>query len=147
MKLRVLLVDDHSVIRDALRMILETESDIEVVGEVADGRGVNEAVGQTHPDVVCMDVNMPHLNGIEATQQLLAVYPQVKVIGLSVHASQAIVGVIFSAGVTGYVIKADAANELAQAIRQVSQGQTYFSQGLGLTSVGEMARDARAPMR
>lgn len=140
MTLRVLLVDDHELIRESLRMILELEADLEVVGEVADGRRVLEAVGQSRPDVVCMDINMPHLNGIEATRQVLAVYPDVKVIGLSAHASLAIVGVLFNAGATGYLIKPDAGKELAQAIRRVSQGQIYYSRGLGLMSTADMAR-------
>lgn len=140
MKLRVLLVDDNTSIRDALRMILEMESDIEVIGEVDDSRGVVEAVAQTRPDVVCMDVNMPYLNGIEATRAVLAVHPRIRVIGLSVHASIAIVGVIINAGATGYVIKSDAGNELPQAIRLVSQGQNYFSRELGLASVADLGR-------
>ena len=140
MKLRVLLVDDHTSIREALRLILEMESDIEVIGEVNDSREVVEAVEQTRPDVVCMDVNMPYLNGIEATRAVLAVHPQIRVIGLSVHANIAIVGVIINAGAKGYIIKSDAGNELPQAIRLVSQGQNYFSRELGLTSVADLGR-------
>jgi two-component system response regulator DegU len=140
MTLRVLLVDDHELIRESLRMILELEPDLDVVGEVTDGHGVLDAVGQTRPDVVCMDINMPYLNGIEATRQVLAVYPDVKVIGLSAHASLAIVGVLFNAGATGYLIKSDAGKELAQAIRRVSQGHSYYSRGLGLMSTADMAR-------
>lgn len=143
MTLRVLLVDDNMLIREGLRMTLEMEPDIEVVGEVADGRGVLDAVGETCPDVVCMDVNMLHVDGIKATQQVLAVHPQIKVIGLSVHASLAIVGLLFDAGASGYVIKSAASNELAQAIRRVNQGQSYLSLGLGLTGIADLERYMR----
>lgn len=147
MTLRVLLVDDNMLIREGLRLTLEMEPGIEVVGEVADGRGVLDAVGETHPDVVCMDINMRQMDGIKATQQVLAVYPHIKVIGLSVHASLAIVGLLFDAGATGYVIKSAAGNELSQAIRQVSQGQSYFSQGLGLTGIADLERYMRPATR
>ncbi len=140
MKLRVLLVDDHLLFLASLRMILEMDPGIEVVGEVTNGRGVLEAIGQSNPDVVCMDINMPDLNGIEATQQLLAVHPHVKVIGLSVHASLASVVVMFNAGASGYVIKSDAGKELLQAIYLVSQGQSYLSLRLGLNDIAELSR-------
>ena len=147
MTLRVLLVDDNRLIREGLRMTLEMEPDIEVVGEVADGREVLDAVGKTCPDVVCMDVNMLQMDGIKATQQVLGVHPEIKVIGLSVHASLAIVGLLFDAGATGYVIKSAAGAELSQAIRQVSQGQTYLSQGLGLTGIADLERYMRRGTR
>ena len=140
MKFRILLVDDHAMSRDALRLMLEMESDIEVVGEVSNGRDVLEAVKRTRPDVVCMDVNMPQLNGIEATRQVLAEHASVKVIGLSVHASVAIVGLLCKVGATGYVIKSDAGSELPQAIRCVMQGQHYFSRELGVSSIAELER-------
>jgi DNA-binding NarL/FixJ family response regulator len=147
MTLRVLLVDDNMLIREGLRMTLEMEPDIEVVGEVADGREVLDAVGKTCPDVVCMDVNMLQMDGIKATQQVLGVHPEIKVIGLSVHASLAIVGLLFDAGATGYVIKSAAGAELSQAIRQVSEGQTYLSQGLGLTGIADLERYMRRGTR
>ena len=140
MKLRILLVDDHTMSRDALRLMLEMEPDIEVVGEVSNGLDVLEAVQRTRPDVVCMDVNMPQLNGIDATRQVLAAHPEVKVIGLSVHASIAIVGLLCRVGANGYVIKSDAGGELPQAIRCVMQGQHYFSRALGVTNFAELER-------
>jgi DNA-binding NarL/FixJ family response regulator len=131
MKLRVLLADDSAMIREILRMILEMAPDIDVVGEVGNGRDVLIAVDKTSPDVVCMDINMPGMNGIEATQQLLAVHPNVKVIGLSVHTDHAQVADIIAAGARGYVVKEDAGSEMLSAIRAVCRCQTYFSRSLG----------------
>lgn len=133
MKLRVLLVDDSSMIRDILRMILEMAPDIDVVGEVGDGRDVLIVVDKTCPDVVCMNINMPGMNGIEATRQLLAAHPLVKVIGLSVSTDHAQVADIIAAGASAYVVKEDAGSELPDAIRAVCRGpcQTYFSRSLG----------------
>ena len=82
MKYKVLLADDHALFLDALRMVLELESDIEVVAQVSDGTHVLQAVLQTNPDVVCMDINMPGMNGVDATRQLIAHLPTLKVIGL-----------------------------------------------------------------
>lgn len=142
MKLRVLLVDDNLLILESLRKILEAAPDIEVVGVVANGAKVLEAVGKARPDVVCMDINMPGLSGIEATRQLLAVHPKMKVIGLSVHTSMASVVVMLNAGAMGFVTKSDTGSELLQAIRMVSQSQTYLSVGLRLHGAAELGRFA-----
>jgi DNA-binding NarL/FixJ family response regulator len=127
MKLRVLLADDHAMVRKALRMLLEITPDIEVVGEAEDGQAVLDAVGTFSPDVICMDINMPGLNGIEATRQLVTAHAKVKVIGLSVHTDVALVADMIDAGASGYLVKSNAARELLQAIRQVSMEQKYFS--------------------
>ncbi|MCX7176310.1 MAG: response regulator transcription factor [Proteobacteria bacterium] len=132
MKLRVLLADDHALLRDALHMVLELAPDIEVVGEAIDGNDVLRMVGESRADVVCMDLTMPGLNGVEATRQLLAKYPNVKVIGLSAHRDQRRVATMIEAGAHGYVVKSDAGTELLQAIRKVCQNQTYFSAVLGI---------------
>lgn len=141
MKLRVLLVDDNLLILESLRMILEAASDMEVVGVVANGARVLEEVANASPDVVCMDINIPDLNGIEATRQLLALHPKVKVIGLSVHTGLASVVAMTIAGATGFITKSDT-GELLQAIRMVSQNQTYFSVGLRLKDAAELGRFA-----
>lgn len=120
MKLLVLLAEDHPLMRAALRMVLEAAPDIEVVAEVANGGDILDAVGRLGPDVVCMDINMPGLNGIEATRQLLARHAKVKVIGLSVHADAAVVAEMLGAGAAAYVVKSNAASELLPAIRGVS---------------------------
>lgn len=138
MKLRVLLVDDHALILEGLCMMLALETDMEVVGKVTDACKVLEAVARTQPDVVCMDINIPNLNGIEATQQVLAAHPKLKVVGLSAHGSPAIIGLLFKAGATGYIIKSNASKDLPPAIRLVSQGLTYLSPALGPYDIAEL---------
>lgn len=140
MKLRVLLADDHTMFRQALRMALETTPDIEVVGETADGRGVLQAVAEYRPDVVCMDLTMPGLDGIEATRQLLVAHPGVKVIGLSCHVERQRVTDMLEAGALGYVVKMTAGSELIPAIRAVSLNQTYFSAELDIADTAELHR-------
>ena len=137
---RVLLADDHDLFRQALRQTLEVAADIEVVAEAANGLAAIECAQQVLPDVVCMDVNMPGLDGVDATARLLDVQPDVKVIGLSAHFDLHLVARMISAGAHGYVIKHSAGAELVLAIRAVSRHKTYLSPGLGITSTAELAR-------
>ena len=117
MTARILLADDHAMVREALRMLLERAAGIDVVAEVANGLAVLDAVSQTQPDVVCMDINMPGMNGIEATRQLLAAHPGLKVIGLSAHADEERIAAMIAAGAVGYVVKSNAGTELLEMIR------------------------------
>ena len=133
MKLRVFLADDHAMFSDALRMTLEMEPDIEVVAQVQDGADVVAAALLAKPDVVCMDINLPGLSGVEATQALLARMPHVKVIGLSAHSDSHKVAQMATAGALGYVAKAQAGEEVAQAIRSVYANRPYFSPQAGYT--------------
>ena len=126
LKLKILLADDHQLFREALRSMLEKEPDIEVVGEVGDGRDVLRVAGQTLPDVVCMDVGMPGVNGIEATRRLVAGHPRVKVIGVSAFYDRRFVLDMLNAGATGYVTKGEAGDELLRAIHAVRRNQTYL---------------------
>lgn len=142
MMLRVMLADDHAVFREALRMYLELAPDMEVVAEASDGRNVLQSVDQARPDVVCMDLNMPGLDGIETTRQLLIIQPNAKVIGLSASVDLVRVAEMFSAGALGYVLKGSAGEELLAAIRSVSNNQSYLSPELGLKDVAELARYA-----
>lgn len=139
MKFRVLLADDHAMFRKALRMALEMASDVEVVGEAANGADVLRLFGESLPDVVCMDLNMPGLNGVETTRQLLALYPEVKVIGLSCHVEPHRVAEMFNAGALGYVVKMSAGTDLLPAIRQVTQNQPYLSAELGIRDLADLA--------
>ena len=123
---RVLLADDHQLFRDALRLLLEKEIDVQIVAETGNGLDVVMLSRDTHPNIVCMDVNMPGMNGIEATQRLLASYPDIKVIGLSSMTEQSIVLGMLEVGASGYVSKGAAGNELVRAIRTVRNGQKYF---------------------
>ena len=124
--MRVLLVEDHTMFREAIRLMLGQEPDIEVVGELADGSGVAQAVEQLRPDLVVMDVSMPGVNGIEATRALLARHPGQKVLALSAFNYRQFVTEMLQAGATGYVIKSAAGQQLVQAIRMAAQGKTYL---------------------
>ena len=126
MSIRVLLVDDHAMFREALRLMLSQDASIRVVGELGDGVRVAEAVEQLQPDVVVMDVSMPHVNGIEATRTLLACHPQVRVVALSGFNYKQFVLEMLDAGVTGYVIKSAAAHQLIQAIVSAAAGERYL---------------------
>ena len=122
----VLLVEDHAMFREAIRLLLRQESDIEVVGELGDGSGVSKVVDELHPDLVVMDVSMPGVNGIEATRALLARHPGKKVLALSAFNYRQFVTEMLQAGATGYVIKSAAGQQLVQAIRMAAQGKTYL---------------------
>ncbi|OGB32699.1 MAG: hypothetical protein A3F78_07775 [Burkholderiales bacterium RIFCSPLOWO2_12_FULL_61_40] len=137
MKIRVMLADDHALFRDALRMVLEMAPDMEVVAEAENGHQVLDCMAQFQPDVVCMDLSMPGMNGLETTRHLCSSYPHARIIGLSAHADLDRVVEMHRAGALGYVTKANAADELHTAIRQVCQGQTYFSSEIGLRHMVE----------
>jgi len=126
MKVRVLLADDHQLLRDALRALLEKEATLEIVGETGDGLEVVNLARQTRPDVVCMDINMPGMNGIETTRRLIAACPDVKVIALSALTDQRYVLDMIDAGASAYVSKAAASDELLHAIKAVRNGKNYF---------------------
>ena len=132
MSLRILLADDHALFRDALRMTLAGEADMVVVAEAGSGEAVAALVALHSPDVVCMDLSMPGMDGVQATQLLLASHPGVKVIGLSAHVDEESARDMLRAGASGYVVKMHAGSELAPAIRAVAMGQVYISPELDL---------------
>jgi DNA-binding NarL/FixJ family response regulator len=123
----ILLVDDHQMMRDGLRAVLEQEPDFHVAGEAADGREALEACESLRPDVVVMDVGMPGLNGIEATRLLRTRSPRSRVVALSMNADRRYVQAMFSAGAWAYLVKSSASDELIRAIRAVAQGEKYVS--------------------
>jgi DNA-binding NarL/FixJ family response regulator len=127
MKTKILIADDHRLFRDGLRTLLEKRGDLEVVGETVDGPGTVAAAKRLNPDIILMDVTMPELNGIEATRQILADHPQIRVIMLSMHADQRFVVESLRAGAVGYLVKDCAIDELLEAIRAVSKNQRYLS--------------------
>jgi two-component system NarL family response regulator len=126
MKQRVLLADDHQLFREALRSLLEKDPELEVVAETGDGIDVIRLTRETSPDIVCMDVNMPGLNGIETTRQVKATWPGVKVIALSAYCDQRYVLDMINAGALAYVTKAAAGVELLRAIESVSGNRSYL---------------------
>ena len=134
-KIRVMLADDHEFMRDALGMFLEIQPDIEIVAQAVDGLDVLAQIESSNPDIICMDINMSRLNGIEATRQLLVLQPGIRVIGLSAYAARSDVEAMFRAGAVGYVVKGSAGAELLQAIHAVVQGQTYVSPELGIADL------------
>jgi len=127
MKIRILLVDDHKILRDGICSLVKGYDDMEVVGEAADGRTALRLVQELSPDVVIMDISMPDLNGIDATRKITADYPEVKVIALSMHYDKQFVSEIFKAGASGYLIKDSAFDELEHAVRVVMQNKTYIN--------------------
>lgn len=149
MKLRIVLADDHQMFRHALRALLENDPGIEVVGEAADGEALLRLVEQTPVDIVCIDIGMPGMNGIEATRRLHAVRPDIRVIGLSAYADRQFVIDLLNAGAHGYVTKADASDELLRAIHNVRQGRTYLCPDVAgaIASALRFGTDAQASAR
>lgn len=126
-RITVLLAEDHMIVREGLKKLLESESDIEIVGEATTGRQAVELTQKLHPDVIVMDIAMPQMNGLEATRQILKAFPKVKVIILSAHSDDAYVENATSLGAMGYLIKQTSAHFLSEAIREVHKGNTFFS--------------------
>jgi len=126
-KIGILLVDDHAVVRQGLRALLAAEEDMEVVGEAENGRQAVTLAKQTSPDVVVMDVAMPLLSGLEATRQILKQAPAAKVLVLSSYGDDDCVQGLMDAGAAGYLIKQTAANDLLKGIREVQNGNAFFS--------------------
>ena len=127
MTTKILLADDHQMVLEGLASLLANEEGLEVVGQARDGRMAVRLVEELSPDVVVMDVNMPEMNGIDATRQVLAQSPDVKVIALSMHSDKRFVLQMLKAGANGYLLKEAAFRELARAIRCVRAGETYLS--------------------
>jgi DNA-binding NarL/FixJ family response regulator len=130
MGIRIIIADDHQILRQGLKSLLEQEPDMEVVAEAEDGYQTVALTRQFHPHVVIMDVNMPELNGIEATRQILDEFPDVKIIALSMHADQRFVINMLRAGARSYLLKDCAMEELAKAIRLVMVNKTHLSPGV-----------------
>ena len=127
MPYRILLADDHKIIRDGLRSLLEKETDMVVAGDAENGRKALQLTRKLNPDVVIMDVSMPDLNGMDAARQILGEHPGVKVVALSMHSEKQYVEGMLKAGVSGYLLKDTAFEELVKAIRVVCSGKKYLS--------------------
>jgi DNA-binding NarL/FixJ family response regulator len=125
--IRTILADDHTIVREGLRALLQADKGIEVVAEAHNGREAVEMAAAHHPDVVVMDIAMPLLNGLEATRQILAASPTVKVLILSAHSDDAYIDRVISVGAAGFLIKQTSAQVLAKAIHEVMEGNAFYS--------------------
>lgn len=143
-KAKVLLVDDHVVVRQGLKALFADEPDIEVVGEASNGREALERLEELGPDVVLMDISMPGLNGIEATRQIQVRHPEVKVVVLSMHANEEYVFQVLQAGASGYVLKQSDSLEVLTAIRAAVAGGSFLSPPISRTVIEDYVRRAEA---
>jgi len=125
MTTKIVLVDDHQILREGLRVLLEAQGDMEIVGETGDGAAALKLVRTLHPDIVIMDVNMEGMDGIEATRAIKREVPETKVLALSMHLRSSFVSEMFRSGASGYLLKENAFVELVQAIRTVLAGEKY----------------------
>jgi len=137
MSIRILLADDHEIVRYGLRCLIEEQPDMEVVGDAEDGRTAVDLVRQEKPHVVIMDISMPDMNGIEATRRILGECPEIKVVVLSMHDKRRFVIDTLKAGVSGYVLKTKVRDDLIRAIRAAVAGEVYLSSKI----TGIVARD------
>ena len=138
--IRVLLVDDHTLVREGIRLVLEAVGDVEVVGEASDGRSAVERALELEPDVVLMDISLPGQSGIEATAEIKRERPQVQVLGLSMYDNEEYVTRLLKAGAAGYVLKRSAATELVAAVRAVHAGEAFLYPSIAKQVIADYLR-------
>ncbi|MCX5889798.1 MAG: response regulator transcription factor [Deltaproteobacteria bacterium] len=139
MTIKIILADDHQIVRQGLRTLLAAEPDMKVVGEADNGRKTLGLAHELAPDVIIMDISMPDLNGIDATRQIMQKSPDVKIIALSMHSDSLFVMNMFKSGALGYLLKDCALEELVKAIRTVMRQKTYISPGLSDILIKDLA--------
>jgi DNA-binding NarL/FixJ family response regulator len=139
-QIKVLLADDHGIVRKGLRFLLERQQGIEVVGEAADGRETVALAAALQPNVVIMDIGMPHLNGIDATEQIIRRDPRVGVIILSMHSDEGYIVRALGAGAKGYLLKESAEEDVVRAVSTVAQGRPFFSPRITQTLLEDYVR-------
>ncbi len=144
--IRILLADDHALVRHGFRMILAAQPDMEVAGEAGNGREAVELCQKLKPDVVVMDVTMPELNGIEATRRLIELSPRTRVLALSMHKDAVYVREILRAGARGYLLKDSADTDLLAAVRAVAKGEGYLSPGVSDAVLSDYRRHVTDPL-
>lgn len=138
--IRILLADDHGIVRKGLRLFLEQHPGMEVVGEAADGREAVRLAGELHPEIVIMDISMPALNGIEATAQIVKNNPRTGVIILSMHSDEGYLVRTLTAGAKGYLLKESAEADLIRAIQAVAKSRPFFSPAIAQTLLEDFVR-------
>ena len=144
-KIRVLLVDDHAVLRAGVRALLEMQPGLEVVGEASDGQSAITRARELRPDVVLMDIGMPGPDGLTATREILASSPQTRVLFLTQHENKEYVLPALKLGASGYVLKRAEGDELITAIRTVHEGGTFLDPAIASTLISEVSRDGKTP--
>jgi len=141
---KILLADDHTIVRQGLKLILAAHEDLEVVGEAANGREAVELAAKLRPDIVLIDVQMPELNGIEATKKMVAANPRIRILALSMHKESVYVREILRAGARGYILKDAIDTELLTAVRSVAKGDGYISPAVA-SALDDKAKDSNDP--
>ena len=139
-KIRILLADDHQLMRSGLRLLIEQQPDLTVVGEAGDGREVVSLAKSLKPDVVVMDIGMPNLNGIEATHQITQIHPEIAVVILSMHSDEGYVLRVLKAGAKGYLLKDSAEADLIKAVHAVAGGKSFFSPAVSKVLLDDYVR-------
>ena len=142
-KLRIVLADDHAIVRAGLKAVISGHPDMEVVGEAAGGMAAIERTSELHPDVVVMDVSMPDVNGVEATREIRRRWPDVRVLALTVHEDRSYLRDLTEAGASGYVLKRSAAEDLVHALKVVARGDTYLDPAVTAVMLGRLSRAHR----
>ncbi len=142
-QIRIVLADDHTIIRSGLRLLLEQQPDFKVVAEAADGRQAVQLVAKHHPDVVILDIGMPQLNGIEATRQIVAQESHPNVVILSMHSDESYVLRTLKAGARAYILKNAAEADLIRAVQAVSEGKSFFSPVISKMLLEDYVRQVR----
>jgi two-component system, NarL family, response regulator LiaR len=140
MTIKVLLAEDHKIVREGTRQLLEQAPDMQIVGEAADGLEAVRLAGELHPDVVVMDVRMPRLNGIEATRTISTRFPETRILILSAYDDDSYVFPLLEAGASGYLLKTASGAELAEAIREVAAGETALSPRISTKLVDHLGK-------
>jgi two-component system, NarL family, response regulator NreC len=142
-QIRILLADDHNVMRGGLRLLLERQPGFKVVGEASDGRQAVEQAEATKPDIIVLDIAMPNLSGIEAAQRISTLLPHTRIIILSMHCDESYVLRALKAGAKGYLLKDSAENDLIEAIRAVDEGKAFFSPEISNIMVEDYVREMK----